>query len=95
MIPSQQLRKAPFPTSWIMNKKNIHCTSSYEGIPCVLWKKKNNIQLWSFNHELYCIRDYRIFDMNDHLCGWIHEKDVYGPKFGTLPDVMTSSLFYF
>lgn len=92
MITSRDLRKAPFKTRWIMNKENMKVTS-YNGIPCVLWKKKYNIHLWSFNHRLFCIREHTIFDMDGILCGWVEDTNVYGPAFGELPDIMISSPF--
>jgi hypothetical protein len=92
MITSKDLRKAPFKTRWIMNKENMKVTS-YNGIPCVLWKKKYNIHLWSFNHRLFCIRERTIFDMDGNLCGWVEDTNVYGPAFGELPDLMISSPF--
>ena len=92
MITSKDLRKAPFQTKWIMNKENMKVTS-YNGIPCVLWKKKNNIRLWSYNHKLFCIREHTIFDMDGTLCGWVDDDLVYGPFFGELPDIMNASLF--
>jgi len=92
MITSKDLRKAPFKTRWIMNKENMKVTS-YNGIPCVLWKKKYNIHLWSFNHRLFCIREHTIFDMDGTLCGWVEDTNVYGPEFGELPDIMISSPF--
>lgn len=94
MITSKDLRKAPFKTTWIMQKENMKVTS-YNGIPCILWNKKNNMYLWSYNHQLYCIREETIFDMDGTLCGWVVDRDVYGPKFGTLPNIMSSALFYF
>ena len=93
MITSKDLRKAPFPASWIMNKENMKVTF-YQGIPCVLWKKKNNMNLWSYNHQLFCIKEQTIFDMDGTLCGWVDNCDVYGPTFGTLPEIMTSLPFY-
>lgn len=92
MITAKDLRKAPFETRWIMNKENMK-TTFYHGIPCVLWKKKNNIHLWSYNHKLFCIREHTIFDMDGTLCGWVEDDMVYGPFFGELPDIMNASLF--
>ena len=92
MITSKDLRKAPFEARWIMNKENMKPTF-YNGIPCVLWKKKNNIHLWSYNHRLFCIREHTIFDMDGNLCGWVEDTNVYGPAFGELPDIMISSPF--
>ena len=93
MITSKDLRKAPYPTSWIMDPKHMKI-SSYHGIPSVLWKKKNNIHLWSYNHKLYCIREQTIFNMDGVLCGWVEDCLVYGPEFGELHDIMISSPFY-
>ncbi len=92
MITSKDLRKAPFQPEWIMNKENMKSTF-YKGIPCVLWKKKNNLHLWSYNHRLFCIREQTIFDMDGNLCGWVEGTNVYGPAFGELPDIMISSPF--
>ncbi len=92
MITAKDLRKAPFQASWIMNKENMK-TTFYHGTPCVLWKKKNNIRLWSYNHTLFCIREYTIFDMDGVLCGWVEDDMVYGPAFGELPDIMSASRF--
>lgn len=78
MIPSAELSKAPYPISWILNEKNM----KYKTDTTALWYPKHNKQLW-FHEKLYYFKEGRVFDMNHHVCGYIENNTVYGPKFKT------------
>jgi hypothetical protein len=92
MITNADLRKAPFKTSWILNEQNIHSKTFRSGVPSIVWKSKNSLRLWSYNHCLYLIRENRIFDMNNHYCGFRDGPNVFGPKLGDLVNVFATEL---
>ena len=75
MIPKADLAKAPYPVSWILNEKNIQSKTH-----TVLWYPKQHKQLW-FYHRLYYLKDDRVFNMDNHICGHIIGNTVYGIHF--------------
>jgi len=76
MIPKTELLKAPYPTSWILNEKNIQ----FKTDKTILWYPKLHKQLW-FHERLYYLKEGRVFNMDHHLCGYIDGNTVYGPQF--------------
>ena len=76
MIPSNELLKAPYPISWILNEKNI----KYKTSTSILWYPNQYKQLW-FYHRLYYFKEGRVFNMDNHLCGYIEGNTVYGLQF--------------
>lgn len=76
MIPKSDLAKAPYPTSWILNEKNIKYKTSTK----ILWYPNQYKQLW-FHNRLYYFKEGRVFNMDNHLCGYIEGNTVYGLQF--------------
>jgi len=76
MISAKDLSKAPYPSSWILNEKNI----CYKTATMALWHPKQYKQLWFYN-RLYYFKEGRVFDMDHHLCGYLQDNIVYGISF--------------
>ena len=70
MIPSKDLAAAPYPVSWVVNDKNIQ----FKG-ETILWRPYQYKQLWFYN-RMYYFKEGRVFNMDDHLCGYIEGKHV-------------------
>jgi len=88
MIPSSDLAKAPYPTSWILNEKNIQCRTP----TMVVWYPNQYKQLW-FHQRLYYFKEGRVFDMDNRVCGHIVGNSVYGIDFGKKIEIPNQSIF--
>ena len=75
MILKADLAKAPYPTSWILNEKNIVSKTH-----AILWHPRQGKQLW-FYQRLYYLKDRRVFNMDNRVCGEIIGNTIYGAHF--------------